>query len=135
MSIEVFIDANLNQAAYITTNGLVKLTKLSETDINKAEFSALLIVLKAMWDFTRELTIYTDSTVLCKQINGEKHHKQLEQQCNEAIERIKTYTICNIKWVSRNKNLAGMLLDNKQVVLNNHPLAETIRTKHIRHYK
>lgn len=80
---------------------------------NQAEYQALLAVLKYVTTESNVL-IFTDSDLVCKQFN-EKYavrNRTLNELLTTARQLINEKTLAvEVRWVSREQNMAGSLLD------------------------
>lgn len=79
---------------------------------NKAEYMAIVAVLKKFIDFKDEVTIYSDSKNTVSQLNHEYaiNNSELRNLAMEAWNLIGKYSNLKIKWIPRNQNLAGKML-------------------------
>ena len=79
---------------------------------NQAEYMAIIAVLKRFSDSKDEITIYSDSKNTVSQLNHEYaiNNHELRILAMEAWNLISKYSNLKIKWIPREKNLAGKML-------------------------
>ena len=79
---------------------------------NQAEYLAIIGVLKRFSDSKDEITIYSDSKNTVSQLNHEYaiNNPELRALAMEAWNLISKYSNLKIKWIPREKNLAGKML-------------------------
>lgn len=79
---------------------------------NQAEYLAIIAVLKRFSDSKDEITIYSDSKNTVSQLNHEYaiNNPELRVLAMEAWNLMSKYSSLKIKWIPREKNLAGKML-------------------------
>jgi len=78
----------------------------------EAEYLAVLKALKRFDNSDDDITLYSDSQVVVQQLNQESaiNNDSLRDLARKAWKRMAHIPYLKIKWIPRNKNLAGKML-------------------------
>jgi ribonuclease HI len=77
---------------------------------NQAEYKAIIATLQEIPE--RELTVYSDSQLAVRQLNGEYHIR--DSKLKSLAEEVRTLSrgrVVNFKWIPREQNQAGKVLE------------------------
>ena len=116
MALSVFVDGSGGSDSgfgfFVKETGESFYKKEANITNNQAEYLAIISVLKKFSDMSDEITIYSDSKNTVLQLNHEYaiNNDQLRSLAREAWELIPQFKNLTIKWIPRNKNLAGKML-------------------------
>lgn len=102
---KVYVDANPKMVGWVTEDGQSKAVPIIERTNNEAEYSAVLMALRAVKDVTE---ILSDSQLIVNQLNRKWHIK--EARLREYALEIWKHPGVAFTWIPRKENLAGKLL-------------------------
>ena len=116
MGISIFVDGsggpNGGFGFFVKETGESFYEKKPNITNNQAEYMAIIAALRKFVGSSEEVTIFSDSKNTVNQLNHEFaiNNEQLRDLAREAWSVIGKFSQLSIKWVPRNKNLAGKML-------------------------
>ena len=116
MTLSVYVDGSGGSSSgfgfFVKETGESFYKKELNITNNQAEYLAIIDVLKRFSDSKDEITIYSDSKNTVSQLNHEYaiNNPELRSLAMEAWNLISKYSDLKIKWIPREKNLAGKML-------------------------
>ena len=116
MKLSVYVDGSGGPSSgfgfFVNETGESSYKEESNITNNQAEYMAIIAVLRRFSDTKDEITIYSDSKNTVSQLNHEYaiNNHELRLLAMEAWNLISKYSNLKIKWIPREKNLAGKML-------------------------
>lgn len=110
--LKVYVDGSGKTGAYcyLVAGGKPRLFMEKNLTNNQAEYKAILATLRELPD--RELTVYSDSQLAVRQLNGEYRIRDSRlKSLAEKVRGLSKYRVINFKWIPREQNLAGKVLE------------------------
>ena len=116
MALNIYVDGsggpNSGFGFFVKESGESFYKKEPNITNNKAEYMAIIAVLKKFLDYKDEINIYSDSKNTVSQLDHEYaiNNDELRTLAREAWNLMSEYSNLKIKWIPRNENLAGKML-------------------------
>jgi ribonuclease HI len=101
----------------IVLNGEELVEWVGPVTSNQAEYRALIRALQlARTRGAHEVEVLSDSELLVKQVNGEYRvrNADLRPLAEQAKQLRGRFDLCRVRWITRQENLAGQLLERQQ---------------------
>jgi len=110
--LKVYVDGSGKTGAYcyLVAGGEPRLFMEKSLTNNQAEYKAIIATLRELPN--KELTIYSDSQLAVRQLNGE--YQIRDSRLRNLAERVRGLCknrVVSFKWVPREQNLAGRVLE------------------------
>lgn len=109
---EIYVDANTEMIAFISSDGITKTHKIKGTN-NENEYRAVLFAVDWYKWCKEKITIYSDSQLVVNQLNHKYNitEDRLRELAVTIWDTIKINKMnISFEWIPREKNIAGKLL-------------------------
>ncbi|MEM2942162.1 MAG: ribonuclease HI family protein [Candidatus Bathyarchaeia archaeon] len=110
--LKVYVDGSGRTGAYcyLVAGGKPRLFMERGLTNNQAEYKAIIATLEEIPE--RELTVYSDSQLAVKQLNGEYQIRDSKlKSLAERVWRLSRGRVVSFKWIPREQNQAGKVLE------------------------